>query len=441
MSRARFALLCVAILLGAVGLAEGLTRLRAHWRHGPHLDLYALFETDPASGLLRPPPHLDATFGGAHLTTDSHGFRSPELAQPKSAGSLRLAFLGGSTTFCANVAEGERSWPALTTARLAQALPGTRVEHLNAGVTGWGVAESTRALAAHVAPLQPDVIVITHATNDMARDSEALARQQGVIDPATDGEPDALERWSLLWMLIRKNQRYQAAQRAGREGTARLETPAAEWSQGFEQRLTELVRAAQALAPLVALVTFAHAVRAEQPRDVQLLRLAQSFTFMPYLTPEATLAAYAEYNRVIARVAHATGALLVDGELAIPGDEAHFADSVHFTELGCEAMAARVADALLASPRLRTLVGAASPAAGDASPRLAVVRRGLDWRRAGSGAQWPDALVATALFDERGGLRPRVDGGAQAGGLVRTARELVVQLMPAARAPPRRPRR
>ncbi len=355
MSRPRFVLLCVGILLGALLLAEGLARWRADIRFGDVQDVYDLFEPVPGTDdLLRPIPGLSAVFAGRTVTIDSRGFRSPELRDPPPDGRLLLAFLGGSTTFCSNVEDDAHTWPALATARLRDALPDRVVEHVNLGATGYGVEHSRRALDLRLGDLRPDVTVIYHATNDLARDSEVVAREAGLLPEAS--EPDALEDVSLLWMLIRKNQRYLAAQAAGRDANGKLDVPATAWSGGFRERLADLVRAAQARSRLVVLPTFATLVRADQPREEQLEHLAQSFTFMPYLTPEATIAAYEEYDRVIREVAAETGALLVEAAHAIPGDTTHFADSVHLTEAGCDVLARLVVEALLASPDARPLL-------------------------------------------------------------------------------------
>ena len=50
--------------------------------------------------------------------------------------------------------------------------------------------------------------------------------------------------------------------------------------------------------------------------------------------------------------------ILVDGALDIPGDAAHFTDSVHFTDAGSRAMAQRVSTALMAAEPFQALVAA-----------------------------------------------------------------------------------
>jgi len=54
-------------------------------------------------------------------------------------------------------------------------------------------------------------------------------------------------------------------------------------------------------------------------------------------------------------VAREQGCILVEGEDGIPGDPAHFADSVHFTDEGCRLQAQRVLEVLLVSPQMAWL--------------------------------------------------------------------------------------
>ena len=353
MSRRKLSAICLALILGAGALAEAVVRVRAYARFGAYTDIYDLFERCPGVDILRPIPNLSARYADqAQIDISSLGFRSPELANPKPAGTLRLAYLGASTTFCANASTNGASWPSLCSALVDQALGNVTVDYLNAGVTGYDVADSILAVEHRLQPCSPDVLIIYHAANDLANNSWAVAHAAGLVEASDESW---LEDVSLLWMLVQKNRRYFAAQDTGRSSAGKLDFDPKALSSGFRRDLTELVHQGQQLSDVVVLVTFATKVRAEQPSDVAYENMAQAFTFMSYLTPNDMLAGYAEYNRVIREVAQATGALLVPGEFDIPGDELHFADSVHFTEQGCARMAERVAEALLNSAQFNAL--------------------------------------------------------------------------------------
>lgn len=352
----KLALLAGALLFGLL-LLEGAVRLRSWLRYGTASDIYDLYQKHPTTGHLMPIPNLSILYARTkQIDIDGRGFRSPELEVPKPAGTVRLAFLGGSTTFCAEVSSNEHTWPHRVTEMLRRRLPKVRFDYLNAGVTGARIQHSILNLRHRIKQLQPDVVIVYHATNDLAMDTRAVAEEKGLI--AKPSPKGWLERNSLLCELVLKNLRWLRAQRRGRAATNKLEYDPREISGGFRQRLTELVRASQEIAPVVALATFSIKTRRWQSEAEQLENLQQSFTFMPFLTPEGTLRGYEEYNRVIREVAAATGAVLLDTGDSIPGDAAHFFDSVHFTDRGAEAMAELVVTRLVQAPDFKQLVDA-----------------------------------------------------------------------------------
>ncbi len=322
-------------------MAEIGVRVRAHLKYGELLEIGELFEFDEQIGIRVGKPSLDVFFANeSQVNTDHFGFRSAELEQPKPEGRFRLAFLGGSTTFNSFASSNESMWSYLVTQGLAERFPETEFDYVCGGVTGYRVKQSRIGFEHRVRPLEPDLVFIYHATNDLAEDSHGLAQAAGLV--SAPRAPGFLEKNSVLWRLIVKNLRYGASQEAGLSESAKLDFDPAATSPGFEERLRGLVEEVQATGAEVVLVTFATKFRAEQSPEEQLANLQQSFTFMPYLSPEDTLAGYVEYNRAIERVAEATGALLVDERFSIPGDAAHFADSVHLRDLGLQAQAARV---------------------------------------------------------------------------------------------------
>ena len=169
-----------AIILVAGGLlalgAEGLVRLRQWAKYGTAAPLDSTFRVEVRTGLRVP----DRAKVASHVRINSLGFRSPELDDPKPPGTIRLAFLGASTTYSAEVSSNEATWPHLVWQALEKARPGVRFDYLNAAVPGYTTEASLRNLLLRVKPLQPDVIVFYEATNDVALDTRHLARPRGI---------------------------------------------------------------------------------------------------------------------------------------------------------------------------------------------------------------------------------------------------------------------
>jgi lysophospholipase L1-like esterase len=337
-----------SVLVAALGV-EGLVRVRQYLRYGAAgTNTYAT-TIDPATRLTIPTP--GQTTPRIHI--DSRGFRNPELEVPKPAGRIRVAFLGASTTFCAEVSNNETTWPHLVTEKLRQQWPGKSFDYVNAGVPGWGVSHSQRNLETRVKPLAPDVIVIYHAINDLSKDTRELAERQGIVRGSVD-QPSWLGRYSVTWFLIEKNLQVISRQRQAGDGAGRhLTFEPRSLSAGFEQRLTSLVRSAKAIAPVVAMATFSQKLRRNQPPAEQLRAANTHLYYMPYMTVDGLLTALDEYNRVIKETARAHGAVLIEDEESIPGDDIHFNDSVHFKDAGSRLMAERITKVLIPSQIVR----------------------------------------------------------------------------------------
>ena len=345
-------LLVLLFALGASAfLAEGLVRLRQYFKYGS--GTISLYRTafDEASGLTIPGPGQVT----ASLRIDSRGFRSPELLVPKPPRTIRVAFLGASTTFCAEASRNEATWPHLVWQGLQETWPEVRFDYLNAAVPGYTVASTRRNLKYRVRDLQPDIIMIYEAVNDLSLDSRALAKEQGIVR-LNPNPPGRMEGWSLAWHLVAKNVELMSRQSQPSLREERLVFDPEVLSGGFQNRLRTLVEESRQIAPVVVLATFSQRVRRDQSPPEQIRACNTHFYYMPYMTVEGLLKGFEEYNRVIREVAREASAVLVERENDIPGDDRYFHDSVHFTDRGCEWMAGRVRRALADSGAVGNLV-------------------------------------------------------------------------------------
>ncbi|MGH8728537.1 MAG: SGNH/GDSL hydrolase family protein [Burkholderiales bacterium] len=276
----------------------------------------------------------------------------------KPANHLRIAFLGASTTYCAEASSNEATWPHLVTEVLRNSYP--NIDYVNAAVPGYGLDSMHGALERRVAPLQPDVIVIYEATNELSSETRELATRQGIY--RRYDQTGWLGEHSLLWFLLEKNLKIVQSRREAAENIARLNFEPGELGKSFREGLAALIGDAKRIALVVAVPTFSHQVRAGQTPERKLEAAESALYYMPYMTPELLLAGYARYNEIIREVVRNTGAVSIEGEMEIPGDSVHFNDTVHFKDAGSRAMAARVAKGLLGSPEFQSLLQTKPPA-------------------------------------------------------------------------------
>ncbi len=345
-------LICMVVLVAA---AECFARYRQWTLTGVATHQEDLYRVDETTRLriLKP----NRVFG--RITTNALGFRGPEIAQPKPAGRIRIAFLGASTTFCAEVSGDAASWPHRVVERLNGQFAPVRFDYVNAAVPGYSVMSSLRNFERRVKPLSPDIVVIYHATNNLSAELRELARDDGLLD--AEAGRSWLEQHFLLWDLAVKNLRLLRAERGIASRQGRLQIGERTLAADFRQGLSNLLHSASAASRRVAVATFSTRLRASQSPDEQKEAAVSALAYTPFMSPGGLIQGYASYNRAIREEALRHGALLIGGETDIPGDAAHFADTVHFTDAGSAAMAQRVATALAADAVVQAMVAAAAP--------------------------------------------------------------------------------
>lgn len=178
------------------------------------LDQLRARSEETGQGFSRYARHLYVGFVGSpgwERGADRHnalGFRGDPVAQPKPPGEFRIACLGGSTTYTSAVHDHRRSFPSLLEADLARR--GYRnVRVINAGLPGWTSYETLVNFQFRVLDLEPDLIIVYHAINDLLvrlvwppaayRGDNSGAKRAGA---GLDTPPPWPERSTALRMLL-----------------------------------------------------------------------------------------------------------------------------------------------------------------------------------------------------------------------------------------------
>jgi lysophospholipase L1-like esterase len=327
-------------------MGEGAVRLRQYFRYGAiGTGIETLYTYDETLKLRIP----IAGFKNDRISIDSKGFRNPEIVTPKPAEVVRIAFLGGSTTFSANASGNEFTWAQLVVDQLRREYPKISFDYINAGIPGYTTATSKKNLRLRVAPQKPNLIIIYHATNDLTRFSRIAAKKEGIKFIPETGRMSWISKYSLLFYLIEKNYLLWDTQKIIQKDGEKLTVPVDKLSEPFRESLLDLVKESQKNSDKVVLITFSVQIRAQQSDEEKLQSAVTSLYYMPYIKPEGLIRYFSAYNSVIREVAAETGAFLIESEDVIPGTAEYFKDSVHFTNKGNGRMAKRVSSALVKS--------------------------------------------------------------------------------------------
>ncbi len=211
--------LAVRVLFGAIVVGGPLLVLAAGeaWVRATRepLDLAALTGRAPAPHIMAR-GHQVAAFeayrgrAGAYgiKTVNSHGFIStPEIAVARDSGTVRVVFLGGSSTAGTGkiFLPDSVTWPTQVAALLRRRHPGLRLEYINAALAGYTSFESYGRLWSRLRFYRPDVLVVMHGWNEMyyftagAMDSIAFWRTRPdgswSFDPLPVRRPEYAPRW------------------------------------------------------------------------------------------------------------------------------------------------------------------------------------------------------------------------------------------------------
>ena len=340
------------VLIGTITglfLIECLLRIRQLVKYGT-MEMFASvkFESDPHSGLRIP-------LAGAKtksITINSHGFRGPELEDPKPKSRLRVGFLGASTTFCSEVSSDEIAWPHLVWTKLQKIYPSANIDYVNASVPGYTVSSSFKNLIHRVEPMEPDIILIYHAHNDLVANSRKLAEQQGLYHQIDRMDIPFLRR-ILFWKYLSTHIDLYLTERKVRSGIERLDFDLDEISNQYHKDLMSLVEYSKSVSEIVAIATFSYNIRREHSEEEKLKASLIALQNMPYMRIDGLIDGYEQYNRIIREVARGAQIILIDEELSIPANDDTFSDSIHFNDLGSRLMAERVVRGLETSEEFR----------------------------------------------------------------------------------------
>ena len=331
--------------------AEGVTRVRQYVKYGTTTVISNLYY-DQKSGLNIPTPNSRTK----SISINSLGFRGPEIEMPKPSDRLRIGFIGASTTYCAEVSSDKKVWADIVVTELKSHFPAISIDYINGGVSGYTTQTSLVNLEKRVMPLNPDVVVIYHATNDLSQETRNLAEIAGLKKINLEKEASWLGRYSLLWQLAEKNLALISLQSTSNKNDI-LNFDPQEIGEDFRQNLEKLVDLAyEEGARLVVLVTFSTYLRDGMTVNQQNSAMISARYYMPYISVQDYSASFKRYNQIIREVAEKKRVLIVENENSIPGDSQHFNDSVHFKDLGSQLQADRIVSALINSDQLQQIV-------------------------------------------------------------------------------------
>jgi hypothetical protein len=339
----------IALIVGVL-IVEAATQIVYRLRSPQHLWIAQAARLQPP--LFRPHPFLAAAgvpnvhaeFGNTSVTHNPHGYRGPDRITPKDPRRVRIAVLGGSSTYGVLVSDAD-TWPA----QLASEL-GPSVEVLNLGIPGYTTVENLMQTAFEFGDLAPDIALYYLGWNDLRNTHVAnldayYAAFHGASQPLNLTLDEPGPGRIATWYYLRK-----AWGRAYERLTAPV--PVADRDADTDKpdaRAQALF--AHNVEMIIALAAQQHVTPVFIPQVLNCAALSSEtpYGWVPFVRDRDLCAVNTQYAGVLERTAAANHAAVLDGVLR-PGllGAADFADQGHFTPTGAKRFAAEVARELTA---------------------------------------------------------------------------------------------
>lgn len=320
------------------------THPMADWAH---VDAFCAYRGIPGTYL-----HVGET-----KTVNSDGFIStPEVKHEKDKNTIRIAFLGGSSTAgTVPILPDEKTWPALVAKQLAEKLPGKNVDFINGALAGYSTFESYARLWARLRFYHPDLVVVYHGWNDMGyfRDPARVRRARVPADGNWSFErPHTLQRiepswidpyieWSHLMCRIRR--RYFSTPLMGEIGPGGNGEPAGDFDPRapdvFRANLELMMKAQEVIGCEIYVAKQATLIVRGLPDNLRKKCMVHyhGFDF------DAHVRAFDAIYRVIDEEVPADRIIDLT---PLSGKTTYLADHIHLTEEGCRRVAEVVAEKL-----------------------------------------------------------------------------------------------
>lgn len=294
---------------------------------------------------------------------NSLGYRSDEIVMPKPEGQFRIVCLGGSTTYTTDVEDYRTSYPSLLEKELKER-GYTQVSVINAGVGSWTSWESLINFELRVLDLEPDMIIVYHAVNDiLARlvwpPAAYRGDNSGSTRPVVMSMPSIFEYSTLLRYLLIRAGLVEPHSSTDRNLDAPPDTYYAKdfydqkVRQTYPDGMFRKVSAKDMLMtnePKFFRRNIEHIVLIANHRDIEpvLATFAYSplFTDEPSVATEEYQAAYVEMNETLKSIAREIGAHLFDFASLYPVDKQYYTDGLHVNVEGAKLKARLFADYL-----------------------------------------------------------------------------------------------
>ncbi|UCD55392.1 MAG: hypothetical protein JSV93_00925 [Candidatus Omnitrophota bacterium] len=277
----------------------------------------------------------------------------------KNDNTFRIICLGGSTTgnFALPV---EKRYPNTLHRILQNYYPSVDIEVLNAGTNWYTTKHSLISYVTYYEDWNPDLIIVMHAINDLARSFSPVDFAMGEYNDLwthfygsaiNAAKSPTFEQHILRYFETPLNAWYSKLRFLERDYSVKryISLPA------FKKNLTKLVKYIKNNKSDIILVTQPSLYKEDMREDeLRLLYFGRTISNMrlnfiqrEYPSPQSFCQAMKLFNKTVKEVSSKEGVILIDADNAVSKDLRNFRDDVHYTERGAETLAEIIAEKII----------------------------------------------------------------------------------------------
>lgn len=261
------------------------------------------------------------------FTTNTLGFRSPEIARAPAAGELRIAVVGASTVAGVFANTNEETFPSLLEQQLRRTMPGRQVNVINAGIEGLLASELDLLVQRAIIPLRPSIALVYAGFNDIALICKASTPPPPPLKPVP--AVGALPPWVMTSATLSKHALplREAPVRTG------LVDPARYFPASYGESLASIVTRLRLAGIEPVLMTVPRGFDAGDGAVGRKLATT-ALVYHHCLDYDGMVKAANMFNHTIESVAARHGVALIELGKKMPRGPTYFHDAAHFTSAG-----------------------------------------------------------------------------------------------------------
>lgn len=354
------AIVCVTVFLTLGALEFGLrVYLSANGSEEQKvLYLYSREELNDLRPRYRSMSYLNYGLSPVRDDFNSLGYRGEDITIPKPEGVYRIVALGGSTTFGEYLETYAEAYPHQLQQILRESYGFERVEVINAGVPGYTTWESAVNLMLRVPDLDPDMVIVYHAVNDVNPRLSDPKYYDGInLGKGVWIEHDDPLPWSSLYRFVshRLGTRLKTSFALGEQFlrpadylSCGLDVSGEEAvCRNLDMRVEDVLRTNP---PIYFRQNLQNMIYLAQGMDIEFVLVSWAYSPFEYNIPGGEFMTYDfrqeavhEHNDIARQLADNNDILFYDLAETMPDDRAYWIDGLHMSAQGTVEMAEQLA--------------------------------------------------------------------------------------------------